>query len=121
MAWVGSPAQSRMRPFLEYPFPRKSVVMCPKNMAEGVTRDMASSDWLKLAVLCSFRTQSVSKNKSVCDRGGARLQSDRSTFSSNSLLRDISISIRKWNDSFFVYFCLCLCHSGFTQPGLTEH
>ena len=32
-----------------------------KNMAEAVTRDMASSDWLKLAALCLFQAQSVSK------------------------------------------------------------
>lgn len=80
MAWVGSPAQSQMNLFLEYPFPRKSVVMClkkKKNMAETVTQDMASSDWLKLAALCLFRALSVS---------GARLQSDRSTPLSNVVL-----------------------------------
>ena len=47
MAWVGSPAQSQMNLFLEYPFPRKSVAMSPKkNMktrTEEVTPDMASS------------------------------------------------------------------------------
>lgn len=78
MAWVGSPAQSQMNLFLEYPFPRKSVVMSlKKNMAETVTHDMASSDWLKLAALCLFRALSVS---------GARLQSDRSTPLSNVVL-----------------------------------
>ena len=60
---------------LEYPFPRKSVVIAlkkkKKNMAEAVTRDMASSDLLKLAVLGLFRAQSVSKNKSICDCAGA--------------------------------------------------
>ena len=30
MEWVGSPAQSQMNLFLEYPFPRKSVVMSLK-------------------------------------------------------------------------------------------
>ena len=37
-------------------------------MGEAVTRDIASSssDWLKLAALCLFRGQSVSKNKSTC-------------------------------------------------------
>ena len=44
-----------------------------KNMAEAVTRDMASSDWLKLAALCLFRAQSVSKNKSICDCAGQTL------------------------------------------------
>ena len=55
-------------------------------MAEAVTRDMASFDWLKLAALCLFHAQSVSKNKSICDCAGARPQSDRSTPLSNSLL-----------------------------------
>ena len=61
MKWVGSPAQSQMSPFLEYPFPRKSVVMFlkKKNMTEAVTCDMTSSDWLKLAALYLFRAQSV--------------------------------------------------------------
>ena len=72
MAWVGSPAQSPISLFLEYPFPRKSV----ENMAETVTRDMASCYWLKLAARL-FRTQSVSKNKSICACAGARPQSDR--------------------------------------------
>ena len=40
MAWVGSPAQSQMSLFLDYPFPRKSVAMSLKNKAEAVTRDM---------------------------------------------------------------------------------
>ena len=48
-------------------------------MAEAVTRNMASSDWLKLAALCLFRAQSVSNNKSICDCAGARPQSDRLT------------------------------------------
>ena len=47
------------------------------NMAEAVTRDIASSDWLKLAALCLFRKQSVSKNRSICDFAGARPQSDQ--------------------------------------------
>ena len=55
MAWVGPPAQSQIGLFLEYPFPRKSAVMSLKeNMTEAVTRDMASSDWLKLAALFFF-------------------------------------------------------------------
>ena len=58
-----------------------------KDMAEAVTHDMASSDWLKFATLCLFRAQSVSKNKSICDCAGApRPQGDRSTLVSNSLL-----------------------------------
>ena len=68
MEWEGFPAQSQMSLFLEYPFPRKSVVMpLKKHMAEAVTRDMVSSDWFKLAAFCLFRAQSVSKNKSICD------------------------------------------------------
>ena len=55
-------------------------------MAEAVTCDVASSDWLKLATICLFRAQRVSKNKSICDRAGARPQSDRSTLLFNSLL-----------------------------------
>ena len=84
MAWMASPAQSQMSLFLEYPFPRKSQ---KKSMAEVVTRDMASSDWLKLAVLCFFRVQNVSKNKSICDCAGARPQSDRSSLLPNALLQ----------------------------------
>ena len=42
-----------------------------KNMAEAVTRDIASSDWLKLTALSLFRAQSVSKNKSICYCAGA--------------------------------------------------
>ena len=57
------------------------------NRAEAVTRDMASSDRLKLAALCLFPAQSVSKNKSICDCAGAMPQSDRSTLLYNSLLR----------------------------------
>ena len=34
-------------------------------MAEAVTRDMASSHWLKLASVRLFRAQSVSKNKVI--------------------------------------------------------
>ena len=59
-------------------------------MAEAVTCDMASSDWLKLAALSLFRAQSVSKNKSICDCAGARQQSDRSTLLSKSLLTEIN-------------------------------
>ena len=56
MPCVGSPTQSQMSLFLEYPFPRKSVVISLNkknkiNMAKAVTRDIASSDWLKLVAL----------------------------------------------------------------------
>ena len=71
MAWVGFPAQSQISLFLEYPFPRENQLSCPqKNMAEALTSDMAFSDWLKLAALCLFRAQSVSKNKFTCDCAG---------------------------------------------------
>ena len=89
MALVGSPAKSQMSLFLEHPFPRKSVVMSLKEMAEAVTNDMASSDWSKLAAICLFRAQSVSTNKSTCDCAGAIPQSDRSTLLSNSLLNKL--------------------------------
>ena len=76
MAWVCSPTQSQTSLFLEYPFSQNQL-SCPcKNMAGEVTGDVASSDWLKLAALCLFRAQFVSKNKSICDRSGARPQSD---------------------------------------------
>ena len=39
MAWVGSPAQSQMSLFLEYPFPQKSVVMSLKK------NDRSSHAW----------------------------------------------------------------------------
>ena len=71
--------------FLEYQCPRKSVVMPPKNMHEALTRDMASSDWLKLAALyacvCFARRVYLKINLS-----GVRPQSNRSTVLSNSLL-----------------------------------
>ena len=54
---VGSPAQSQMSLLLEYPLPRKSFLMSlEKNMAETVSRDMASSDSL---ALCLFRAQCI--------------------------------------------------------------
>ena len=49
--------------------PEKNV-----NTTEAVTRDMASPDRLKLADLCLFHTQRVSKNKYICDCAGARPQ-----------------------------------------------
>ena len=52
MAWVGSPAQSQMSLSFDDPFPAKiSYIPEKKNVAETLTRDMASSDWLKRAVL----------------------------------------------------------------------
>ena len=99
-AWVGSPAQSQRGLFLEYPFPRKSVVMTmKKHMAEAVTRDMASSDWLKLTALCLLRAQSVSKNKSIVDCPGTRPLSDISTL----------LSLLIWNDD--VQFKISKCYS----------
>ena len=86
MAWVGSPAQSQMSLFLEYPFSRKSVVMSLKKNTATVKRDMASSDWLNLAALCLFCVQKVSKKKPICDCAWARMQSDRSALLSNSIL-----------------------------------
>ena len=47
---------------------------------------MASCDWLKLAALCLFRAQSVSRNKSICQCAEARPQSDGSALLSNSIL-----------------------------------
>ena len=44
-----------------------------KNMAEAVTRDMASSDWLKLAALC-FARKVYRKINPICDCAGARHQ-----------------------------------------------
>ena len=69
MAWVGSPAQSQMSLFLEYPFSRKLVVVSlkKKKNTAAVKHDMTSSDWLKLAALCLFRVQRVPKKKSICD------------------------------------------------------
>ena len=71
----GLPSTVTNESILEYPFPRKSVVMSlkkkkKKNLQEAVTRDMASSDGLKLAALCLFCAQSVSINKSIFDFAG---------------------------------------------------
>ena len=70
---------------------RENQLSCPRNNMAEVTRDIASSDWLKLAALCLFRAQSVS-NKSICDCAGARPQSNRSRLLSNSLLIQIRTS-----------------------------
>ena len=54
-------------------------------MAEAVTSDMASSDWLKLAALfCFARKVYLKINPFVT--AGARPQADRSALLSNSLL-----------------------------------
>ena len=59
---MGSPAQSQISLFLEYPLLGKISCHVPKtNMAESVTRGMTSSDWLKMVALCLFRAQSESK------------------------------------------------------------
>ena len=61
MAWVGSPAQSQMRLFLEYSLPRNSVVMSQKkNMVEAVTCDIASSDWFVSSSLLSIPQTDIS-------------------------------------------------------------
>ena len=73
MAWVGSPAQLQMSLFLEYPFPRISGVMFLKKKAEPVTRDIASSDWLKWRpFVCFGRKVYLKINKSICDCARAR-------------------------------------------------
>ena len=88
----GLPSTVNFESIFKIPVPAKISCHVPvkkkkkENMTEAVTRDMASSDWLKLAALCFFRAQSISKNKLICDCAGARPQSDRSTFLSNSLL-----------------------------------
>ena len=83
----GLPSTVTNESIFRMPVPAKiSCHIAEKDMAEAVMRDMASSDWLKLAALCFFLAQSVSKNKSICDCDGARPQSDRSTFLSHSPL-----------------------------------
>ena len=49
MPWVGSSPQSQIHESIfRIPVPAKINCHFPeKNMAEAVTRDMASSDWLK--------------------------------------------------------------------------
>ena len=75
----------------------ENQLSCPwKNKSEAVTRDKASSVWLKLAPLCLYRAQSVSKNKSICDCAGARSQGDRSTLLSNLLLCLPSYILSPW-------------------------
>ena len=69
----GPPQHSYNESIFRIPVPVKISFHVPeKNMAELVARDMASSDWLKLAALCLFRSQSVSKKKSICECAGAR-------------------------------------------------
>ena len=58
---------------LECPFPRKSVVMSlkkKKNLQEAVTRDMASSDWLKVGGPMFVLHANLSINKSIFDCAG---------------------------------------------------
>ena len=60
------PSTVKNESFFRIPVPAKISCHVPeKYMAEAVTRNMAASDWLKLAALCLFRAQSVSKNKSI--------------------------------------------------------
>ena len=55
LTWVGSPAQSQNRS-------RENQSSRPwKNKTEAVTRDMATSDWLKLAAICLFRGKCIQK------------------------------------------------------------
>ena len=50
------------------PVPAKISFHVPeKNMGEAVTRDMASSDWLKLAAFVCFSRKVYLKKKSICD------------------------------------------------------
>ena len=73
MAWVGFPAQSQMRLFLEYPFVRKLVVMSlKKKITDAVTRDMASPNGLKWQPFVCFS-----------------VTIDGETLSSNSLLKQL--------------------------------
>ena len=85
MAWVGSPAQSQMSIFLEYPFLRKSVVMSLKKHGRG-SHVWHGFCWLVKIGAPLFRTQSISRNESICDCAGARLQSYRLKLLPNSLL-----------------------------------
>ena len=82
----GLPSTVTNESIFRIPVPAKISCYVPEKTWQKQTRDMASSDWLKLAALCLFRVQSVSKNKFICDCAEARPQSDRSTLLSNSLL-----------------------------------
>ena len=76
----GLPSTVTNESIFQIPVPAKISCRVPENnMTDVVTRDMASSDWVKLQKLCLLRTQSVSKNKSICDCAGARPPGDRST------------------------------------------
>ena len=62
MAMNGLPSTVTNQSIFRIPIPAKIKCHVPeKNMAEAVTRDMASSDWLKLAAFCLFRAHGVSK------------------------------------------------------------
>ena len=101
----GSLAQSQMSLFFcRIPVPAKISCHVPEtNLVEAVTRDMASSDWLKLAHLCFFHAQSVSKNTSICDCPGARPQNDKSnSHLMQPWLKTIVIVIHhNWNAVFY--------------------
>ena len=78
MSWLLSTITNES--IFRIPVPAKiSCHVSEKKMAEVVTRDVPSSDWLKLVALCLFRAQ-----RNNC--AGARPQSDRSILLSNSLL-----------------------------------
>ena len=58
----GLPSTVTNESIFRIPVPAKiSRHVSEKNMAEAVTRDIASSDWLKLAALCLFRGQRLQK------------------------------------------------------------
>ena len=58
----GLPSTVTNKSIFRIPFPGKISCHVPeKNMAESVTRDMTSSDWLKLVALRLFRAQSECK------------------------------------------------------------
>ena len=54
----GVPSTVTNESIFRIPVPAKISCHVPENnMTEAVTRDMASSDWLKLEALCLFRAQ----------------------------------------------------------------
>ena len=54
MAGVGSPAQSQMSIFLEYPFRENQLSSPCKNMTETVTGDVASPNWFNWRPFFAF-------------------------------------------------------------------
>ena len=78
----GLPSTVSIESILENPIPRKSVVVSlKKNMTEAVTRDMASSDWLKLAAsVCFARKVYLKINPFVTVLGQDRKGIDQHTY-----------------------------------------